>query len=146
MLFNAVNGNGPRRSQFCALQALMLRLSGEPFSFRYISFQKGMHKAPEFLALSRWGQVPVLLDDGRVHLQSAMIVEHLAETLNRFRGSDIATRQSVREWLYWDVDVLFPPVFGWAAKTSVNQRRSSDRRLPSSTCRNRAGYVGHPPR
>src|SRR5262249_62264311 len=48
MLFNAVNGNGPRRSQFCALQALMLRLSGEPFSFRYISFQKGMHKAPEF--------------------------------------------------------------------------------------------------
>lgn len=92
--------------------ALMLRLSGEPFSFRYVSFQKGMHKAPEFLALSRWGQVPVLVDNGRVHLQSAAIVEHLAETLNRFRGSDVATRQSVREWLYWDVDALFPPVFG----------------------------------
>ena len=28
--------------------ALMLRLCGEPFSFRYVSFQKGMHKAPEF--------------------------------------------------------------------------------------------------
>ena len=92
--------------------ALMLRLSSEPFSFRYVSFQKGMHRAPEFLALSRWGQVPVLVDGGRVHLQSAAIVEHLAETLGRFQGADMATRQSVREWLYWDVDVLSPPVFG----------------------------------
>jgi glutathione S-transferase len=92
--------------------ALMLRLAGEPFSFRYVSFQKGMHRAPEFLSLSRWGQVPVLVDNGRIHLQSAAIVEHLAQTLNRFRGSDAASRQSAREWLYWDVDVLFPPVFG----------------------------------
>jgi glutathione S-transferase len=92
--------------------ALMLRLSGAAFSFRYVSFQKRMHRTPEFLALSRWGQVPVLVDDGRVHLQSAAIVEHLAETLGRFQGADGATCQSVREWLYWDVDVLFPPVFG----------------------------------
>jgi glutathione S-transferase len=87
--------------------ALMLNLSGEPFSSRYVSFQKGMHRAPEFLALSRWGQVPVLVDNGRVHLQSAAIVEHLAKTLGRFQGPDAVTRQSVREWLYWDVDVLF---------------------------------------
>jgi glutathione S-transferase len=92
--------------------ALMLRLSGEPFSFRYVSFQKGMHKTPEFLALSRWGQVPVLVDSGRTYHQSAAIVEHLAETLGRFQGSGAATRQFVREWLYWDVDALFPPVFG----------------------------------
>jgi glutathione S-transferase len=39
--------------------ALMLRMSEEPFAFRYVSFQKGMHKTTEFLALSRWGQVPV---------------------------------------------------------------------------------------
>jgi len=102
--------------------ALMLRLSGAPFSFRYVSFQKGMHKAPEFLALSRWGQVPVLVDSGRVHLQSGAIVEHLAETLGRFQGPDMATRQSVREWLYWDVDVLFPPVFGCYA-VQLGQRK-----------------------
>jgi glutathione S-transferase len=92
--------------------ALMLRLAGEPFSFRYVSFQKGMHKTAEFLALSRWGQVPVLVDSGRIHLQSAAIVEHLAQRLGRFQGGDAATRQAVREWLYWDVDVLFPPIFG----------------------------------
>jgi glutathione S-transferase len=102
--------------------ALMLSMSGEPFSFRYMSFQKGMHKAPEFLALSRWGQVPVLIDSGRVHVQSAATVEHLAEALGSFRGSDVATRQSVREWMYWDVDVLFPPVFGCYG-VQLGQRR-----------------------
>jgi glutathione S-transferase len=102
--------------------ALMLRLSGEPFSFRYVSFQKGMHKTPEFSALSRWGQVPVLVDNGRTYHQSAAIVEHLAETLGRFQGADAATRQSVREWLYWDVDALFPPVFGCYA-VRLGQRK-----------------------
>jgi glutathione S-transferase len=91
--------------------ALMLHVAGEPFCFRYVSFQKGMHKTPEFLALSRWGQVPVLIDGERVYLQSAAIVEHLAETLGRFRGPDQASRQAAREWLYWDVDALFPPIF-----------------------------------
>ena len=91
--------------------ALMLRLSYQPFSFRYVSYQKKMHKTPEFSALSRWGQVPVLVDDGGVYLQSAAIVEHLAETLGRFQGPDSVARQHVREWLYWDVDVLFPPIF-----------------------------------
>jgi glutathione S-transferase len=91
--------------------ALMLRLSNEPFSFRYVSFQKAMHKTPEFLALSRWRQVPVLIDRERAYLQSAAIVEHLAGTLGRFQGADAATRQVVQEWLYWDVDALFPPIF-----------------------------------
>jgi glutathione S-transferase len=92
--------------------ALMLALSNEPFSFRYVSYQKRMHKQPEFLAMSRWGQVPVLLDGERVHVQSQAIVEHLAETLHRFQGPDPQARQAVREWLCWDSDALFPPIFG----------------------------------
>jgi glutathione S-transferase len=103
---------GSRHSLPTYKVALMLRLAGERFSFRYVSFQKQMHKTPEFLALSRWGQVPVLLDGERVYLQSAAIVEHLAGTLGRFQGPDPATRQAAREWIYWDVDALFPPIFG----------------------------------
>lgn len=102
--------------------ALMLRLCCVPFSFRYVNFQKGMHKAPEFLALSRWGQVPMLLDGDRVHVQSAAIVEHLAATLGRFEGPDAGSRQAVREWLYWDVDVLVPPVYG-CYSVSLMQRK-----------------------
>src|SRR5207253_9741533 len=40
--------------------ALMMRLGRAGFTFRYVSFQLGMHLTPEFRALSRWGQVPVL--------------------------------------------------------------------------------------
>jgi len=92
--------------------ALMLRMSGEAFSFRYVSFQKGMHKTPEFRALSRWGQVPVLVDGARAHCQSGAIVEHLADVLGRFQGPDAESRQAVREWLYWDADTLYPPIYG----------------------------------
>jgi glutathione S-transferase len=92
--------------------ALMLRLSGEPFSFRYVSFQKGMHRTPEFLALSRWGQVPVLIDRDHVHLQSPAILEHLAETLAKFREPDPVTHQAVREWLFWAADTLSTPILG----------------------------------
>jgi glutathione S-transferase len=91
--------------------ALMLHMSGEPFSFRYVSFQKGAHKTPEFKALSRWAQVPVLVDDGCVRVQATAIVEHLAETLGRFQGDSPAARRFTREWLYWEVDVLYPPIW-----------------------------------
>ena len=92
--------------------ALMLRLCGTAFRFRYISFQRRMHLTPEFRALSRWGQVPVLEHDGRLLLQSAAILEYLSETFNRF-GGDGTARQDIREWLFWDADRLYPPLYGW---------------------------------
>jgi glutathione S-transferase len=102
--------------------ALMLRMSDERFMFRYVSFQQGKHRTSEFLALSRWGQVPVLVDGDGVRVQSAAIVEHLSEALDRFRGPDPVVRQVVREWLYWDVDALFPAIFGCYA-AELDRRR-----------------------
>jgi glutathione S-transferase len=93
--------------------ALMLRLCGLGFTFRYVSFQRGMHLTPEFRALSRWGQVPVLQHDGRVFVQSAAILEYLADTLGRFCAGDDEARQHVREWLFWDADRLMPPLYSW---------------------------------
>lgn len=93
--------------------ALMLRLGRVGFAFRYVSFQRGMHKTPEFRALSRWGQVPVLEHEGRVLLQSAAILEYLVETLGCFGGADASARQQIREWLFWDADRLMPPLYGW---------------------------------
>jgi glutathione S-transferase len=92
--------------------ALMLRLCGIGFQFRYISFQRRMHLTPEFRALSRWGQVRVLEHDGRVLLQSAAILEYVSETFERF-GGDGTTRQEIREWLFWETDRLYPPLYGW---------------------------------
>lgn len=93
--------------------ALMLRLCRQAFTFRYVSFQRGMHLTAEFRALSRWGQVPVIEHGGRVLVQSAAILEYLAQTLGRFGASDDEARQCVREWLFWDADQLMPPLFAW---------------------------------
>jgi glutathione S-transferase len=93
--------------------ALMLRLCRVGFSFRYVSFQRKMHLTPEFRALARWGQVPVLEHDGRVLLQSAAMLEYLSETLGRFGSADPGARQDIREWLFWDADRLMPPLYGW---------------------------------
>ena len=78
--------------------ALMMRLSRTGFTFRYVSFQRGMHLTPEFRALSRWGQVPVLEHEGRVFVQSAAILEYLAETLGCFGAAGVEARQHIREW------------------------------------------------
>jgi glutathione S-transferase len=101
---------GSPHSQFTYKVALMLRLAGEPFSFRYISFQKAMHRTQEFQAMSPWGEVPVLTQGGRTLVQSAAILEYLAATLGKFEGWTAEQRQHVREWLYWDAHRLAPPI------------------------------------
>jgi glutathione S-transferase len=103
---------GSPHSQFTYKVALMLRLCGESFAFRYISFQKGMQKTPEFRAFSRWGQVPVLQHHGRSLNQSGAILEYLADELGRFAAPDVTARQDVREWLCWNADRLAPPIYG----------------------------------
>lgn len=100
---------GSPHSLFTYKVALMLRLSGQPFAFRYVSFQKGMQNAPAFRALSRWGQVPVLVHGEDVLCQSCAILEYLADALHCFQAEDAKARQAVREWLYWSVDRLTTP-------------------------------------
>ena len=102
---------GSPHSQFTYKVALMLRLAGEAFSFRYISFQKDMHRTQEFRAMSPWGEVPVLTHGGRTLVQSAAILEYLAATLGKFEGATAEERQHVREWLYWDAHRLAPPIY-----------------------------------
>ncbi|MBV8888275.1 MAG: glutathione S-transferase family protein [Alphaproteobacteria bacterium] len=104
--------HGSPHSQFTYKIALMLRLSGAPFHFRYVSFQHHQHRTPAFLALSRWGQVPVLEHDGRVLVQSAAILEYLADALGTFAAPDEPNRLAVREWLFWNADRLAPPIYG----------------------------------
>jgi glutathione S-transferase len=93
--------------------ALMLRLCRREFAFRYVSFQRSMHRSAEFRSMSRWGQVPVLEHNGKVLVQSAAILEYLAETLGRFTTVDAEARQHIREWLFWDADRLMPPLYAW---------------------------------
>jgi glutathione S-transferase len=102
---------GSPHSQFTYKVALMLSLCGQPFNFHYISFRADMHKTPEFLALSPFGQVPVLQHADHVLCQSASILQYLSETLDRFGGGDAIARRKISEVLFWDTDRLGPPVY-----------------------------------
>jgi glutathione S-transferase len=57
--------------------------------------------------------VPVLEHGERRLLQSSAILEYLAETLRQFDAGDPIARQDIREWLFWEADRLYPPLYGW---------------------------------
>jgi len=90
---------------------LMLALCGERFAYRHVHLMEGAHKKPEFLALNRYGQVPVLVDGTLALCQSGAILEYLAETVGKFAGADAIARQRSREWLFWDADRFSPNVY-----------------------------------
>ncbi len=90
--------------------ALMLSMAGEPFTFQYVNLRQGEHKKPAFLAMNRFGQVPVLMDGLTPHVQSNAILTHLAGKLGRFGGEGAAARQQTQEWLCWEADQLLPGI------------------------------------
>lgn len=60
------------------------------------------HKPPAFLAISPFGEVPVLLDQERVFCQSNSILIYLAQKSGQFTGGE--EWQGVLEWLSWEAN------------------------------------------
>lgn len=88
--------------------ALMLRLCGQPFAYRHVDLAAGEHRTPEFLALNRFGQVPVLRHGERVLVQSNPILQYLAATQGRYHGTGPDDTIAIAEYLAWEADRLFP--------------------------------------
>lgn len=97
---------------------LMLALTGQAYAYRHVDLSKAEQKSPDFLKLNRFGQVPVLVHDGRSLVQSCAIIEYLADLTGHFGGKDAIERQEAREWLHWDVDRLMP----WMNRTRFYAR------------------------
>lgn len=90
---------------------LMLSLCKYPFSYIHVNLREGQHKQPDYLVKNRYGQVPALRDGQTYYVQSAAILEHLAESLGKFDGKTPVERHRIREWLFWQWDKLAVPVF-----------------------------------
>jgi glutathione S-transferase len=95
---------------------LMLSLCRHPFSYIHVNLREGQHKQPDYLVKNRYGQVPALRDGQIFLVQSAAILEHLAESLKRFDGKTPMERIRVREWLFWQWDKLSLPVLRLRAR------------------------------
>jgi glutathione S-transferase len=96
--------------------ALMLSLSRHPFSYIHVSLRDGAHKQPDFIVKNRYAQVPVLRDGQMFLVQSANIIMHLADELEKFNGKTPAEENKIREWLFWQWDKLAVPVYRLRAR------------------------------
>ena len=104
-------GSGPTYTA-----ALMLSLSRYPFSYIHVNLREGQHKQPDYLVKNRYGQVPALRDGQSYHVQSAAILQHLADELHKFDGKTDHEKNRIREWLFWQWDKLAVPVFRLRAR------------------------------
>jgi len=81
---------------------LALSLMGLPHELVDVDLMKGAHKAPEFLRLSPFGQVPVLDDNGVVVFDSNAILVYLAQKYDpqgRWLPRDAKGQADVQAWL-----------------------------------------------
>ncbi len=95
-------------------------LSKAPFSYIHINLREAQHKQPDYLVKNRYGQVPALRDGQTYYVQSAAILEHLAETLHKFEGKTEFEKNRIREWLFWQWDKLSVPVFRLRARARAS--------------------------
>jgi glutathione S-transferase len=104
-------GSGPTYTA-----ALMLALCRHPFSYIHVSLRDGAHKQPDYLVKNRYGQVPALRDGQSYFVQSAAILLHVAEALQKFDGKTEVEKARVREWLFWQWDKLALPIYRLRAR------------------------------
>ncbi len=80
---------------------LMLSLLGLPVELISVDLANGAHKAPEFLTLNRFGQVPVIDDSGTVLADSNAILTYLAVKYGngQWLPADALAQAKVQRWL-----------------------------------------------
>jgi glutathione S-transferase len=80
---------------------LMLSLLSLPTELVFVDLMKGAHKTPEFLSLNRFGQVPVIDDNGTILADSNGILVYLAAKYGdgRWLPSDPVAQANIQRWL-----------------------------------------------
>jgi len=61
-------------------------------------------RSADFQAVSRHGEIPVLVDDGEPLVQSNAILLHLAEKYRTLGGENARRLELSREWLFWEAN------------------------------------------
>jgi len=85
--------------------ALSLVLMGQPFVYRWVDvFAARGARDPEFQRVSRYGEIPVLVDEGSAYAQSNAILLHIAGKYARLGGESTARLARVRERLFWEAN------------------------------------------
>jgi glutathione S-transferase len=94
LYYGRLSGHSHRARLFLAL----LGIDYEPVE---VNLAAGVHKTPEFLRLNRFGEVPVLDDDGLIVPDSNAILVYLAKKSGNadWLPEDPCTATRVQRWL-----------------------------------------------
>lgn len=94
LYFHPISGHAHRARLF-------LSLIGADVEVVDVDLAKGQHKSPEYLALNRFGQVPLLDDDGVIVPDSNAIMIYAAKKFGRtdWLPEDPAAAAAVQRWL-----------------------------------------------
>src|SRR5262245_14064517 len=94
---------GNRESGHCYKVKLALVLLGLPHEYREVDLSLPRGERPAgFREASRFGEVPVLVQDGAALAQSNAILSHLARSTGRLGGE--VDPDLVTEWLFWEAN------------------------------------------
>lgn len=85
--------------------ALFLALAAIPYEIRSVNLEIArVERAPDFVAVSPFGEVPVIVEEGVSLAQSNAILLHLARRHNRFGAADEAGWDRLTQWLFWEAN------------------------------------------
>ncbi len=114
---------GDYRSGNCYKPVLFMALSSTPYAYRHEDVTvPRTERSDEIQGSSRFGQLPVLIDDGSAMCQSNSILCFLSNRSVLFNFSDYLHRQQVMEWLFWESCNIGKSVSNlrWLTKFSAN--------------------------
>lgn len=96
---------GNRESGHSYKVRLFLALADLPHRYHRVDLRLPRAERPaDFRAVSPFGEVPVLIHDGRPLAQSNAILLHLARETGRFGPPSPATWDELTMWLFWEAN------------------------------------------
>jgi glutathione S-transferase len=89
----------------------MLEEVGAPYRIQIVSFDKGEHKQPDFLAINPMGKLPAIVHRGTVVTEAAAICAYLADAFPSAHlapALDAPTRGTYLRWLFFGAGCIEP--------------------------------------
>lgn len=96
---------GARESGHAFKARVLLEMAQLPYTFHEIDLKQARDARPQaFRNLSPYGEVPVLLHNGRIYAQSNAVLLHLAAHTGVLEGETALLQDGVRQWLFWEAN------------------------------------------
>ncbi len=148
---NNIKLYGNRESGHSYKVRLFLRLADIEHDYEHVDITLPLEqRSKAFQAVARFGEVPVLMHDSQVLVQSNAILLHLARYFTKFGATDEQGFDAITSWLFWEANrigrsypnlrycYLFDPgadqaLVGWFERTAMEDLKRLDNELSNKS-------------